>query len=58
MKKNKYLAIILSLIMLIGVIPVSSAASVKRMKDSNKVTLTSRAAAIGAGYTPCKNCNS
>ena len=36
---------------------VSSCPSVARMKDSNKVALSSRAAAISAGYTPCKNCN-
>lgn len=35
----------------------STCASVKRMKDSNKVSFSSRSSAVSAGYTPCKNCN-
>ena len=31
--------------------------SVNQMKDKNKVSLTSRSAAIDAGYVPCKKCN-
>ncbi len=33
-----------------------SCASVKKMKESNKIGLSSRAEAISDGYTPCKNC--
>lgn len=35
----------------------STCASAKRMNASNKVSFSSRAAAVSAGYTPCKNCN-
>lgn len=35
----------------------STCSSVKRMKDSNKVYLSSRDEAINKGYVPCKNCN-
>lgn len=35
---------------------VAGCASVAKMKDSNKVALASRDAAIAAGYEPCKNC--
>ena len=31
--------------------------SAKQIKASNRVELSSRAAAINAGYVPCKNCN-
>ena len=35
---------------------VAGCASVAKMKDSNKVALASRDAAIAAGYEPCKIC--
>ncbi|MBR0366505.1 MAG: hypothetical protein IJH94_06875 [Clostridia bacterium] len=35
----------------------STCSSVSRMKNSNKVYLSSRDDAISRGYTPCKNCN-
>ena len=34
----------------------ASCSSVSRMKDSNKVSLNSRYAAISQGYRPCENC--
>ncbi|WP_415971297.1 MBL fold metallo-hydrolase, partial [Anaerotignum lactatifermentans] len=34
----------------------ASCSSVSRMKDSNKVSLNSRDAAISQGYRPCENC--
>ena len=34
----------------------ASCVSVKQMKESNKVCLTSRDEAIAAGYVPCGNC--
>ena len=34
----------------------ASCSSVSQMKDSNKVSLSSRDAAISQGYRPCENC--
>ncbi|MBD5560552.1 MAG: DNA-entry nuclease [Clostridia bacterium] len=40
-----------------GKFHVASCASVKKMKESNKVPMSSRDEAIAGGYVPCKNCN-
>lgn len=39
-----------------GVFHRANCPSVKRMKSSNKVSISSRDEAIRKGYTPCKNC--